>query len=47
MNLLWTPHNRASLGALRAQIPTMRVTFSLSEPSFDTAFEVYDPLEGT
>ena len=24
MNLLWTPHNLASVGALRAQIPTTR-----------------------
>ena len=26
MNLLWTPRNLASLGALRAQIPTLSIT---------------------
>ena len=40
MNLLWTPHNRASLGVLRAQIPTVTVSLTPVRSEQVAAFKV-------
>ena len=43
MNLLWTPHNLAYLGALRAQIPTPTTSHATPLPCRQPSLNATDP----